>query len=77
MRKTYVPVIVRIDENGRCEPKVIEFDDKKFYVEKVLDVCRAACRSVGGVGVRYTCQVLGQITELWEEKGCWFVVEKR
>jgi len=42
-------------------------------VDKVLDVCRAACQSVGGVGVRYTVQVSGRERYLWLEKGKWFV----
>lgn len=76
MEKVYVPVVVHIDENGKYEPKVIEFDGRRFLVDKVLDSCRAACQSVGGVGIRYTCVVLGKVTELWEEKGRWFVVAK-
>jgi len=57
-------------------PQIIEFEDRKYRIEKVLDVGPAACRTVGGVGIKYTCVVLGQITELWEEKGQWFVVAK-
>ena len=76
MEKVYVPVVVGFDENGKYEPKVIEFEGKQFLVDKVLDSCRAACQSVGGVCIRYTCVVLGKVTELWEEKGRWFVVAK-
>ena len=53
-----------------------EFDDKKYRIDKILDRGPAACRSVGGVGVKYTCVVLGKVTELWEEKEQWFVVAK-
>lgn len=77
MEKRYVPVVVRIDENGKKEPKVIEFEDKKYLIDKILDRGPAACQSVGGVGIKYTCRVLGQITELWEEKEQWFVVVKQ
>lgn len=76
MEKRFVPVVVRIDEAGKVDPKVIEFEDKKYVIEKVLDRGPAACQSVGGVGIKYTCVVLGKITELWEEKGQWFVVKK-
>ena len=76
MEKRYVPVMVRIDENGKKDPKIIEFNDKKYRIDKILDRGPAACRSVGGVGVKYTCVVLGQGTELWEEKEQWFVVVK-
>ena len=76
MEKRYVPVVVRIDENGKKDPKIIEFNAKKYRIDKILDRRPAACSSVGGVGVKYTCVVLGQVTELWEEKEQWFVVVK-
>ena len=76
MEKRYVPVVVRIDETGKKRPQVIEFEDRKYRIDKILDSGPAACRTVGGVGIKYTCIVLGQITELWEEKEQWFVVAK-
>lgn len=76
MEKRYVPVVVRVDENGKKEPQIIEFEGLKYRIEKNIGSCRAACQSVGGVGIRYTCVVLGRVTELWEEKGQWFVVTK-
>lgn len=76
-RKKYVPVVVRFDTDGRLRPMVIEFDDEhKYPVDRVLDVRRAACESVGGVGDRYTCRIQGRESYLWFEKGRWFVAEK-
>ena len=75
--KKFVPVIVRFDEEGHCRPLVIEFDEShKYMIDEILDVKRRACQEVGGVGVRYTCRILGKETYLWEEKGKWFVVAK-
>lgn len=77
MEKRFVPVLVRFDKDGRCRPLEIEFDDKRHYqIDKVLDVKRAACNEVGGVGIRYTCRIQDKETYLWEEKGRWFVVAK-
>ena len=76
-RKQYVPVVVRFDTEGKLRPLVIEFDDEhKYPVDKVLDVRRAACQRVGGVGDRYTCRINGRVTYLWMEKGVWFVEAK-
>ncbi len=76
-RKQYVPVIVRFDTEGKMRPLVIEFDEAhKYPVDQVLDVRRAACQRVGGVGDRYTCRIRGQVTYLWMEKGAWFVEAK-
>ena len=71
--KRYVPVIVRFDADGKLRPLEIEFDEShKYPVDKILDVRRAACQSVGGVGDRYTCMIQGRETYLWMEKGrCW------
>ena len=56
--KKYVPVIVHFDTDGKMRPMEIEFSEgQKYRVDKILDVRRAACQSVGGVGDRYTCRV--------------------
>lgn len=75
--KKFVPVIVRCDEEGKLRPLVIEFErDKKYHIDKILDVRRAACQSAGGVGDRYTCLIQGKEAYLWLEKERWFVVLK-
>lgn len=74
MKKRYVPVVVRIDEKGTKKPLSIEFDGGRYEIDQVLKKEPAACNSVGGVGIKYTCVVWGNIRELWEEKGRWFVV---
>ncbi|MET0018014.1 hypothetical protein [Oscillibacter sp.] len=76
-KKKYVPVIVRFEAEGKLRPLIIEFDEShKYPVDRVLDIRRAACESVGGVGDRYTCRIQGQKRYLWFEKGRWFVEEK-
>lgn len=76
--KRYIPVIVRFDTEGKMRPVLIEFDEEhKYPVDKVLDVRRAACQSVGGVGDRYSVRIQGQETYLWFEKGRWFVAAKQ
>lgn len=79
--KKYVSVTVRFDEAGKIHPLEIEYDEgQRFVIDKVLDVRRAACQSAGGVGERYTVQIMGQETYLWfEERGKekkWFVAAK-
>ena len=70
-------MIVRFEAEGKLRPLMIEFDgNRKYPVDRVLDVRRAACESVGGVGDRYTCRIQGQESYLWFEKGRWFVEEK-
>ena len=48
-KKRYVPVIARFDADGKLRPQIIEFgEERKYVIEKVLDVRRAACQTVGG-----------------------------
>ena len=62
MEKRIVPVIVRFDENGQRRPLEIQFDESHHYkIDKILDKKRAACQEVGGVGIRYTCQIAGKV----------------
>lgn len=75
--KKYVPVLVHFDKEGKMTPVTIEFDEgKKFEIDKIMDVRRAACQSVGGVGDRYTVRIQGRDSYLWFEKGRWFVAAK-
>ena len=75
--KRYVPVVVRFDTEGQIRPLEIEFDEShKDPVDRVLDVCRAACQTVGGVGIRYTVRVQGHERYLWLEENKWFVIAK-
>lgn len=75
--KKYVPVVVRFDQTGKMRPLIIEFEEGQRYpVDKIVDVRRAACQSVGGIGDRYTCRIKGQESYLWFEKGRWFVAAK-
>ena len=76
-KKLYVPVLVLFDQDGHMRPVEIELDEgHKYQVDKILDVRRAACQSVGGVGDRYTCRIRGRESYLWFEKGRWFVAVK-
>lgn len=57
--KRYVPVVVRFDAEGQLRPLETEFDEEhKYAVDRVLDVYRAACQTVGGVGyaIRSGCR---------------------
>ena len=47
LEKRYVPVTVHFDAGGKMRPIEIEFDGtRKYHIDKILDVRRAACQSV-------------------------------
>ena len=76
-RRAYVKVIARHDEQGKVCPLEVEWEDgRRFEVDRLLDVRRAAALKAGGQGVRYTVRILGKETYLFEDEGRWFVEAK-
>ena len=76
-RRVYVRVVVEYDEAGCVRPLSIRWEDgRKFEVDRLLDVRRAAATKAGGQGMRYTCRIMGQETYLFEDDGRWFVEAK-
>lgn len=76
-RRAYVKVIARHDEQGKVRPLEVEWEDgRRFEVDKLLDVRRAAALKAGGQGMRYTVRILGREAYLFEDEGRWFVEAK-
>lgn len=72
--KTYVTVIARFGPDGAMRPlQVVWEDGRSFSVDRVLDVRPAASMKAGGMGLRYTCRILGHETFLYYERDRWFV----
>ena len=72
--RVYVKVIVACDTDGRRRPLAVEGQDgRRFEIDRLLDVRRAASTKAGGQGIRYTVRVLGRETYLFEEENRWFV----
>lgn len=76
-RKVYVAVNADHKADGSCCPKTIRFDnDRKYEIDRVLQVCRAASE-VGGRGIRYTVRIGRNEANLFDEQnGRWFVEAK-
>ena len=73
-RRVYVKVVVECSPEGRVKPLSVEWEDgRKFEVDRLLDVRRAAATKAGGQGMRYTVRILGRETYLFEDEGRWFV----
>ena len=76
--KVYVDVNATFSKDGRLIPKsFIWTDGHKYEIQMVKDVCRAASRKAGGVGIRYTCIIDGRESHLYyEDNNMWFVEGK-
>ena len=72
--KTYVEVLLRVDEEGRNHPLCIMWEDgRKFEIDKICDIRRACAMKTGGTAIRYTIRIKEKITYLYEDEGKWFV----
>lgn len=74
--KKYIDVAAHFDTEGKIMPVMFWWDDGKSYpIDRVLDVRRAASLKAGGIGIRYTCRILGKNRYLYYDDytGKWFV----
>ena len=76
-RKEYVAVTVDIDKEGELRPRSIRWEDGRIYhIDQVLYKCRASSKKVNGGGIRYTVQIQGRESFLFQEGSKWFVEAK-
>ena len=75
--KVYVKVDALFFPDGRLLPVAFWWENARRYsIDQVTDVCRAASLKAGGVGIRYTCMVHGRQTYLFYEEDRWFMERK-
>lgn len=76
-KKVYVGAGLEVSVDGTVMPVRIDWPDgRKFEVDRVKQVCRAASTKVGGCGIRYTVMICGKETYLFREDDKWFVEAK-
>jgi len=75
--KVYVKVEAIFHPDGQLYPKAFWWESgRRYEIDQVLDICRAASLRAGGVGIRYTCMVKGHQTHLYFESDRWFMERK-
>ena len=78
--KAYVTVQAKFFPDGRPPvPTELWWEDGRHYeVDRVLDIRPAASLKAGGLGIRYTCKVLGKTVCLFfeDENSRWFMERK-
>lgn len=76
-RKVFVKVLAEFDRQGEITPKMIYWEDgRRFEVDRILDVRRAASLKVGGSGIRYTCRIQGHPVYLFMDGQSWYMEGK-
>ena len=72
--KKYVEVTAHHNAQGFVCPLILWWDDgRKYEIDRVLDVRRAASLKAGGIGIRYTCRILGKERYLYLDEDKWYV----
>ena len=79
--KVYVEVNVDHFPDGRVMPRSFVWEDGKRYgIDRIVDICRAASLKAGGAGLRYTVVVGSRKTFMFleEDHGVdrWFMERK-
>lgn len=75
--KVYVKVEALFSPEGRLMPEAFWWKNgRRYSIDRVTDVCRAASLKAGGIGIRYTCTVLGRQICLFYEEDRWFIERK-
>jgi hypothetical protein len=76
-KKVYVKVAALFSPDGKLQPVAFWWEDnRRFSIDRIIDVCRAASLKAGGTGIRYTCLVHGHETALYLEENRWFIERK-
>lgn len=76
-QKIFVAVDVRFSPTGQMTPKAIHWSDgRRFPIDEVTDMRKAASLKAGGRGIRYTCLIEGKQRYLFFEDPRWFVEGK-
>lgn len=77
MSKNFVEVIVKYKSDGKQLPLMILWEDgRKFTIDKITDIRKAASLKSGGKGMRYTCRVQNKEIYLFMDEDKWFVERK-
>lgn len=75
--RTPVSVCLENDTEGNKRPLYIKWKDgRRYEIDRVLDIRRAASTRVGGGGIRYTVRICGKETFLFNDDDIWFVEER-
>ena len=76
--KIYVETAAEFSADGQLKPLWIIWEDgRKFEIDRVLRVERAASRKAVGIGLRYTVMIRGHEHHLYYEENYRWFVERR
>lgn len=73
-RKIELCVNVQFNVSGKVIPLSIVWPDgRKFEIDRILDVRKAASLKAGGIGTRYTCKIRNKIVNIYNDDTFWYM----
>ena len=75
--KVYVDVLVLHSKDTGKIPREVTYRDHTYKIDRLIARTRAPATVAGGIGTRYTVQIMGRQAYLFEDGNVWFVEEKR
>lgn len=75
MNKKYIKIVAIFNEDGTLTPTNIIWDDnRKFSIDKILNIQKIANLKYGAIGTKYICKVHGKTISIYnEENNKWFI----
>ena len=74
MGKKNISVNADFSESGKVTPKYIIWDDgRRFEIDRITDITKAASLKAGGIGLRYSCEISGKQRYLYLDDYEWYV----
>ncbi len=75
--KKYVEMVAHFDTDGKLTPMCLIWSDgRKYEIDRVLDIRRAASLKAGGYGIRYTVKIQRKKRYIFFDDTRWFVEEE-
>ncbi len=73
MRKN-ITVIAKMKDSGLVVPLEILWEDgRRFEIDKILDIRKAASTKGGGKGLRFLVTIKGHERFVWFDENLWFI----
>ena len=73
---TFVDTEVLMTKDGRIIPKCIFYEDKKYEIDKILDIKRLASTKGGGSAICYFVKIKGYTKKIFLDENKWFIENK-
>lgn len=74
MGKRFVSVTADFSEDGQVKPVRLNWEDgRRFEIDRITDIRKAASLKAGGIGIRYTCIIAGKQVYLYKDQDQWFM----